>query len=136
MYERLLIVIAAVCLSVTFFLLLRWLQLQRAQNAANEQNVLQLKGYTRHVVYFWSEHCPQCKSAQKPTLDRLLAKVREEDVKIITIQVEDYEELAKSWGVRTLPTTYILDRQGNVSHINNGFASESRLLQQLELVTT
>jgi len=136
MYERLLIVIAAASLGLAAFQLLRRLQLQRAQNAAVEQNGLQLKAGTLHVVYFWSEYCPQCKSAQKPTLDRLLVRAGEENIELIALRVEDYEDLARSWGVRTLPTTCVLDRQGNVSHVNNGFASESRLLQQLDLVAT
>ena len=136
MYERLLIVIAAASLGVAAFQLLRRLQLRHAQNAAVEQNGLQLKAGTLHVVYFWSEHCPQCRSAQKPTLDRLLERAGEGNIELIALRVEDYGDLAKSWGVRTLPTTYVLDRQGNVSHVNNGLASESRLLQQLDLVTT
>lgn len=136
MYERLLIVIAASGLGTAAFLLLRLLQLRRAQNAATEQNGLKLKADTLHVVYFWSEHCPQCKTAQKPTLDRLLKTVGERNIELIALRVEDYGDMAKSWGVRTLPTTYVLDRQGNVSHVNNGLASESRLLRQLGLVTT
>lgn len=136
MYERFLIVIAVASLGVAAFQLLRWLQLQRAQNAAVELNGLQLKAGTLHVVYFWSEHCPQCNSAQKPTLDRLLEGVGEKNIELIALRVEDYGDLARSWGVRTLPTTYVLDRQGNVSHVNNGLASESRLLQQLDLVRT
>ena len=126
MFERLLTVIAAAGLGVAAFRLLRRLQLRRAQNAAVEQNGLQLKAGTLHVVYFWSEHCAQCKSAQKPTLDHLLKKVGEKNVELVSLRVEDHGDLAKSWGVRTLPTTYVLDRQGNVSHVNNGLAQDRR----------
>ena len=135
MYERLLIVIAVAILGTAAFRLLRRLQLRRAQNAVTENKKLHLKAGTRHVIYFWSEHCPQCKNAQTPTLDRLLERAGDADVELIALCVEDHEDLAKSWGVRTLPTTYVIDRQGKIAHVNNGLASESRLLQQLELVT-
>lgn len=136
MYERLFIVIAAMVLCIAAFQLFRWLQQRRAQNAASEQNGIQIHAGTLHIVYFWSERCPQCKSAQKPILERLLERTGEEIVELIALRVEDDDDLAKSWGVRTLPTTYVLDRQGNVSHINNGLVSESRLLQQLELIAS
>ncbi len=132
MYERLFIVITTALLFLAAFQLLLRLQLRRAQNAATEINSIQLKADTVHVVYFWSEHCSQCKSAQKPILDRLLKKTEGEKVALIVLRVEDNDELAKSWGIRTLPTTYVLDRQGKVSHINNGLVSETRLLQQLD----
>jgi thioredoxin-like negative regulator of GroEL len=133
MQERLLIVIAAASLGLAAFQLLRRLQLRRAQNATTGPGALQLKAGTRHIVYFWSEHCSQCKSAQKPTLDRLLERVGEANIELIALRVEDHGDLARSWGVRTLPTTYVLDHLGNVAHVNNGLASESRLLQQLDL---
>ena len=119
MYERLLIVIVAASLAIAAYKLLHRLQLRRAQNAAVERDGLQLKTGALHIIYFWSEHCAQCKSAQKPTLDRLLETVGEGSVELIALRMEDYSELARSWGVRTLPTTYIIDRQGNVSHVNN-----------------
>jgi len=136
MYDRLLIVITVIILGLTVYQLFRRLQLRRAQSAVTIQQTLNLQDGSRHVVYFWSEHCPQCTSAQKPALDRLLERVGKGSVELITLRVEDCGDLAKSWGVRTLPTTYVLDSEGNITHINNGLASDSRLMQQLELVST
>ncbi|WP_126455804.1 thioredoxin family protein [Sulfuriflexus mobilis] len=135
MYERLLIVIVAAVLGATVYLLLRRSQLNRAQNAAVEQNGVQLKAGILHIVYFWSEHCSQCKNAQKPILEGLLEKVGQENVELLTLRVEDFGSIAKSWGVRTLPTTYIVDQKCNVTHVNNGLTSESHLLLQLNLNT-
>jgi len=133
MYERLLVVIVAAILAAVVFLFLRNVQLKKAQNATTELDGIKLKKDMQHIVYFWSEHCSQCISAQKPTLEQLLKKVEKDNIELIALQVEENNNLASSWGVRTLPTTYIVNQQGHVTHINNGLASESKLLQQLNL---
>lgn len=133
MYERLLIVIVAAILGAIVFIFLRKIQLKKAQGATTELDGLKLKTGMQHIVYFWSEHCSQCKAAQKPTLERLMQKVEQESIELIALQIENNNTLADAWGVRTLPTTYILDHQGHVTHINNGLTSESKLLQQLNL---
>lgn len=133
MTERILLVISAAILGAVVLLLLRRSQLIKAQNATTVLDGVPIKPDTLHIVYFWSEHCSQCKSAQKPTLDRLIEKVGHSNVELIALRIEDNDELAKSWGVRTLPTTYIINQQGTVTHVNNGLRSESQLSLQLQL---
>jgi len=135
MYERLLYVIVAAIFGAIIFLFLRKTQIRKSQNATTELDGLKLKTGMQYIVYFWSEHCSQCKSAQKPTLEQLLKKVEQENIELIALCIEHHGSLAKSWGVRTLPTIYVVDQQGSVTHVNNGFVSESRLLQQLNLST-
>lgn len=136
MFERLLMVIVVAILGYIAYLLLRRSQLRRAQSASINKKGLQLKSGVQHIVYFWSEGCSQCKNAQKPTLDRLMERVNKRKVELTIIRVEENAELASSWGVRTLPTTYVIDEQGNVAHVNNGLASESNLIKQLDLSTS
>jgi len=131
MYERLLFVIVAAIFGSIIFILLRKIQMRKAQNATTELDGLKFKTGMQYIVYFWSEQCSQCKSAQKPTLEQLLKKVEQENIELIALCIEHNGSLAKSWGVRTLPTTYVVNQQGSVTHVNNGFVSESRLLQQL-----
>ena len=135
MYERLLIVIVAAILGYGIYFFLHRYQLRRAQIASIMKDGIQFKLGAQHIVYFWSEGCSQCNNAQKPTLDRLMEAVNKRNVELITIRVEENSELAKSWGVRTLPTTYVIDEQGNVVHVNSGLASESILAKQLDLST-
>ena len=133
MYERLLIVAVAAILGYVTYLFLRRSQLRCAQSATIQKNGIQFKAGAQSIIYFWSDGCSQCKNAQKPTLDSLMKTIDRNNVELITIRVEENAELANSWGVRTLPTTYIIDEVGNVSHVNNGLASESNLIKQLNL---
>jgi len=133
MYERLMIVIVAAIFAYGSYLYLRKLQLRRAQNASIKKNNIHFKAGVQHIVYFWSQGCSQCKNAQKPMLDKLMGKIDKSNVDLIAICVDDNAELASLWGVRTLPTTYIIDEQSNVSHINNGLASEASLIRQLKV---
>jgi thioredoxin-like negative regulator of GroEL len=135
MYERLIIVIFVAAFSYLSYWILHRSQLRRAQNASTNKNNIQIKAGSLHIVYFWSEGCSQCINSQKPTLDKFMATVNDGNIELISICVDENNKLAKSWGVRTLPTTYIIDEQGNVSHINSGFVSELNLKKQLNLST-
>jgi len=65
----------------------------------------------------------------------IMNKGEQKNIELIALCIEYNGSLAKSWGVRTLPTIYVVDQQSSVTHVNNGFISESRLLQQLNLST-
>lgn len=40
-------------------------------------------------------------------------------------------EQANQWGVRTVPTTFVLDKDGTVQHVNNGLVTEKVLVEQI-----
>jgi thioredoxin-like negative regulator of GroEL len=48
------------------------------------------------------------------------------------VDVSERPEVAAQYGVWSLPTTIVLDRQRNVIAINQGVASERKLREQLE----
>ena len=133
MFERVIVVVSMFGLwFVVRHFFLRW-QLRRAQHGKRELRGVTLGDGTPHIVYFWSAHCAQCEHTQKPILHRLLAKAGADTLRLTSICVDEEMELARLWGVQTLPTTCVVDSTGVIAHVNNGLASEGKLLRQLKL---
>jgi thiol-disulfide isomerase/thioredoxin len=84
------------------------------------------------IVYFWSTGCPVCKLTQRPILDGIMAEYGREGLAFAAYDVEEAPAVAKEWGVRTLPTTFLLDSTGTIRHVNNGLAVTENLRRQLE----
>lgn len=70
------------------------------------------------LVDFYATWCGPCKM-QGEVLKKL-----EEDVKIVKIDVDEHTELAKEFGVMSIPTL-ILFKDGEVVNKNVGFTPES-----------
>lgn len=132
MIERILIVAGIV---VMMFLLKVALEQFQRKHASRRIKINKEIGFTqgvRYIVYFWSNHCLQCKTAQKPVINKILASTDAPPVtECIEICVDNNMQSAREWKVQTLPTTFITDTNGNIKHVNNGFASEERLRKQL-----
>jgi len=86
------------------------------------------------VLYFTMEGCVPCKTTQRPALEKLSALVGSQ-VQIIEVDVVAKPELAESWGVLSVPTTFIIDALGRPRRVNHGVALAEKLLNQLEQVT-
>lgn len=130
MYERLVITLIVVMITAMSMWFLRRWQLKHAQDATQR---LGITTDIPTIVYFWSTTCRQCKNIQKPILQQLIAECGAEHVQLITYNVEESADVATAWGVRTVPTTFIVDRSGEVLHVNNGLATEGALRRQLKL---
>ena len=70
------------------------------------------------LVDFYATWCGPCKMQGE-----VLKKI-EEDVKIVKIDVDEHTELAKEFGVMSIPTL-ILFKDGEVVNKNIGFTPES-----------
>jgi len=55
-------------------------------------------------------------------------------VQVIEVDALDRPDLARQWSILSVPTTFILDRDGRPREVNHGFASTEKLLRQLRLV--
>lgn len=85
------------------------------------------------VIYFWSETCAPCKMVQKPALEQLQADLGPEGVQVIAVNAMERPELADSWGVLGLPTTFIVDSSGQPRRVNHGVVRAEHLKRQIEL---
>lgn len=79
------------------------------------------------LLYVRGDRCAQCR-VQAGYLAQLPAEVQ---AAITTIDAAQAPEEAQAYGVLSLPTTIILDRSGQVRHINNGLVSLAVIAQQL-----
>jgi thioredoxin-like negative regulator of GroEL len=79
------------------------------------------------VVAFSSPSCAACHTAQRPAL-RALASTH--DVRTIEIDVASQPDVARAFGILSVPATVLLSDAG-VLRINHGFRSAQALAQQL-----
>lgn len=82
------------------------------------------------ILYFTTPNCVPCKTIQGPAIELLHAQFGER-LQIITIDASIRTDLADAWGVLSIPTTFILDAQGQPRHINNGVVTAAQLCAQL-----
>ncbi|MGO9310572.1 MAG: thioredoxin family protein [Spirochaetia bacterium] len=82
------------------------------------------------VVFFTTPDCVTCKAAQKPALQALADRLSGR-VQVIEVDARDNAALAKEWSVLSVPTTFVLDRDGRPRQVNHGYASTEKLFGQL-----
>lgn len=85
---------------------------------------------TPGVVFFTTPDCMTCKAAQVPAL-RALGERLSGKVQLIEVDALQDAGLAEKWSVLSVPTTFILDREGKPRHVNHGFASAEKLFNQI-----
>lgn len=105
----------------------RW-QRRKARRA---RSLVALGSGKASIVYFHSPSCGVCRVSQRPVLDALLARVGADKVHLVAVDVTERTDVAREWGVTTVPSTYVIDPAGEVAHVNNGLASELTLMRQL-----
>jgi thioredoxin 1 len=83
------------------------------------------------LVYFTTPDCVPCKTVQRPAIDRV-SNLLGEKLEVIEINAYEQPDLAKTWGVMSVPTTFVLDARGEARYVNNGVARAEKLLEQLQ----
>jgi thiol-disulfide isomerase/thioredoxin len=86
------------------------------------------------ILYFWSEECAPCKTVQKPALERLQTELGPDGLQVIAVNALEQPTVADAWGVLGLPTTFVIDRQGQPRRVNHGVARAEHLREQIRLV--
>ncbi|MEJ2694892.1 MAG: protein disulfide oxidoreductase, partial [Candidatus Thiodiazotropha sp.] len=102
------------------------------------------------LVYFWATWCPVCglttgnvselaKDHQVITVamqsggaDEVRQHLNENAVQFPVI-LDPQGELARTWGVRGVPTFYVLDAQNRIRFVSAGYTSKLGLLARLWL---
>ena len=83
------------------------------------------------LVYFTTPDCAPCKTVQRPAIDRI-SRVLGEKLEVVESDATERPDLAKTWGVMSVPTTFLLDASGEARYVNNGVARAEKLLEQIE----
>jgi Thioredoxin len=87
------------------------------------------------ILAFSSIDCHQCKQLQAPALERVV-EARQGDVTIMEVDAATEHDLVQTYHVLTVPSTVVLDTNGNANAVNYGFANTNRLLTQVDEVLT
>ena len=82
------------------------------------------------IVYFTTPDCAPCKTIQRPALNKLLTLMGD-SVQVLEIDATQRPDLAKQWGVMSVPTTFLLDARGEARYVNNGVTRVEKLMEQL-----
>jgi len=83
------------------------------------------------LVYFTTPDCTPCKTVQRPAIDRV-SDLLGEKLEVVEIDATERPDLAKVWGVMSVPTTFLLDARGEARFVNNGVARAEKLLEQIQ----
>ncbi|MCW5877255.1 MAG: thioredoxin family protein [Anaerolineales bacterium] len=111
---------------------LRVLTRQAARRGAAQLSELRPAGPAGKVlVYFTTPACIPCKTIQRPAIQGAKQSLGAE-LEVIEIDAQAQPELASRWGVLSVPTTYLFNRQGEMKHANYGVVRLEKLLEQLQ----
>jgi thioredoxin 1 len=83
------------------------------------------------LLYFTTPDCVPCRTVQRPAVQ----KVRQfygEAFQVVEINAHEQPDVARDWGVLSVPTTFILDRNGKPRHVNHGVTPAEKLILQLQ----
>ena len=120
--------------SLAVFKLTRWWLHRRLQGLSQQdfaEAVQSLALPARPaILYFTTANCAQCRFQQTPALERLRQSWGE-SVHIRKLDAIEYDHLARRFGIMTVPSTVVLDRQRRLVAINHGLADTTRLDRQL-----
>ena len=128
MLERLGIALGFILAGYLVYRLYGWLTMRRLARAG-----ISLEGFTLGkpaILYFTDPGCAPCQAVQDPALQEVAAQYGER-LQIIKVQALEDPHVTDSWGVLSLPTTFIIDAQGHPRGVNHGVARAPRLVDQL-----
>ena len=83
------------------------------------------------LLYFTTPDCVPCKTVQRPAIERV-SDLLGGNLEVIEINAYEKPDLAKTWGVMSVPTTFVIDARGEARYVNNGVARAEKLLEQIQ----
>lgn len=125
MLERVILALGLIAVGLLAYRL--WVRLQLGRNG------LAIPGYRRGrpaILYFTAPGCLPCQTVQRPALDELTQQFGPR-LQILEIDALQHPTLADSWGVLSLPTTFLIDSAGRPRRVNHGAARALKLRDQL-----
>lgn len=134
MLERVAVLGLAIAVVGVAWFALRWYFAWRLARIVQQpparalDTVADVEGTTPTLLYFTTEECSQCRFQQAPILEKLAAATMLSIVKINAIESQD---LARHYGILTVPSTVLLDAQRKPVAINHGLAHLEKLRTQV-----
>jgi thioredoxin-like negative regulator of GroEL len=84
------------------------------------------------LVTFSTPSCAACHTAQAPAVRVVEQHLGASEVRVIRVDAAQRPEVARAFGVQTVPSTVVLAPAGRVVAVNQGFAPSRRLVEQLQ----
>lgn len=129
LFVRIMISLAIIAGGLLLYWLLNRMVLVRARVQAARLS-LESRGRPT-LLYFSSPTCAPCRTVQRPAIQRLNEMVAGR-LEVVEIDASQRPEVASQWGVLSVPTTLVIDAQGQPRHVNHGVAPAEKLLQQIQ----
>lgn len=82
------------------------------------------------ILYFTTPDCAPCRTIQRPALQQVQAEWGDR-LQVIEVDATRRADLAKRWGVLSVPTTFLLDTTGKPRFVNHGVTRAEHLMDQL-----
>jgi len=114
---------------VLLYRLVSYLLISRVQAKARPLSLM--RHGTPAILYFTSPDCAPCRTVQRPALISVQNRLGDR-LQVIEINTYEQPELAKEWGVLSLPTTFIIDASGKPRHVNHGVTPAAKLIEQVD----
>lgn len=83
------------------------------------------------ILYFTSPTCAPCKTVQRPAIQALKHRLGDA-LQVVEIDASVQPRMADEWGVLSVPTTFVIDPNGQPRRVNHGVATADKLYRQLE----
>lgn len=86
------------------------------------------------IIKFGAEWCGPCK-AMKPQIEKFKQMINESDVEVLDIDVDSEEnaDMAREYGVRSIPFTVFL-KDGKVEKTMSGLKTSSQLFETYKTI--
>jgi thioredoxin 1 len=130
MVARIFIALGLVVLGLAAYQGMLFVQRRSAANGSKRRTV---SGRAALLV-FTSPTCAPCKLQQLPVVNQLMVDWRDK-MDLSIIDVTEQPDVAKQYGVWSLPTTIVVDAQQRVVAVNQGVAQAKKLREQFERAT-
>jgi thioredoxin-like negative regulator of GroEL len=138
MTERVLVlVVLAAVVAAAVFIAREWSRrkvhsLTKVGGSETWQNLGEQPDGRRALVSFSTPSCAACHTAQAPAVKAVESQLGPESVRVIKIDTARQPDVARAFGVLTVPSTIVLAPSGQVVAVNQGFAPSRRLVEQLQ----
>jgi thioredoxin-like negative regulator of GroEL len=83
------------------------------------------------ILCFTPPYSQPCRTVQRPALAKLQERLGD-CLQIVTVDATQRSDLADTWGVLSVPTTFLIDSNGRPRRVNHGLVSADNLLHQIE----